>query len=172
MLAYCGAHASLLGRGILQKSSYASTVCNSVPFSDAYMHRQPSMHDDAIKWKHFSRHWPLVRGIHWSSVNSTYKGQWCWTLMVFLISASINTWVNNCEAGDLRRHWNHYDVIVVVLSDGGYNHIPHNSVGSCYIRMRYHAIIILWRTRLANVYPFSDNVLSIIYRNNDQFKCN
>ena len=25
-------------------------------------------HDDVIKWKHFPRYWPLVRGIHWSSV--------------------------------------------------------------------------------------------------------
>ena len=23
-------------------------------------------HDDVIKWKHFPRYWPFVRGIHWS----------------------------------------------------------------------------------------------------------
>ena len=23
-----------------------------------------NMHDDAIKWKHFPRYWPVVRGIH------------------------------------------------------------------------------------------------------------
>ena len=28
-------------------------------------------HDDGIKWKHFPRYWPFVRGIHWSPVNST-----------------------------------------------------------------------------------------------------
>ena len=27
-------------------------------------------HDDVIKWKHFSRYWPFVRGIHRSLVNS------------------------------------------------------------------------------------------------------
>ena len=27
-------------------------------------------HDDVIKWKHFPRYWPFVRGIHWSPVNS------------------------------------------------------------------------------------------------------
>ena len=27
-------------------------------------------HGDAIKWKHFTRYWPFVRGIHWSPVNS------------------------------------------------------------------------------------------------------
>ena len=34
---------------------------------------------------------------------------------VFLISAWINGWVNNREAGDLRHHRAHYDVIVMVL---------------------------------------------------------
>ena len=29
-----------------------------------------SPHDGVIKWKHFSRYWPFVRGIHWSPVNS------------------------------------------------------------------------------------------------------
>ena len=32
-------------------------------------------HDDVIKWKHFPRYWPFVRGIHRSPVNSTHKGQ-------------------------------------------------------------------------------------------------
>ena len=25
-------------------------------------------HDDAVKWKHFPRYWPFVRGFHWSPV--------------------------------------------------------------------------------------------------------
>ena len=33
-------------------------------------------HDDVIKWKHFPRYWPFVRGIHRSPVNSPRKGQW------------------------------------------------------------------------------------------------
>ena len=33
-------------------------------------------HDDIIKWKHFPRHWPFVRGIHRSPGNSPHKGQW------------------------------------------------------------------------------------------------
>ena len=32
-------------------------------------------HDDVIKWKHFPRNWPFVRGIHRSPVNSPHKGQ-------------------------------------------------------------------------------------------------
>ena len=32
--------------------------------------------DDVIKWRHFLRYWPFVRGIHRSPVNSPHKGQW------------------------------------------------------------------------------------------------
>ena len=31
-------------------------------------------HDDVIKWKHFPRDWPTVRGIHRSPVSSPHKG--------------------------------------------------------------------------------------------------
>ena len=70
-------------------------------------------HDDVIKWKHFPRYWPFVRGIHRSAVNSPHKGQWRGALMFSLISAWINGWVNIGEAGDLRRHRAHYDVTVM-----------------------------------------------------------
>ena len=69
-------------------------------------------HDDVIKWKHFPRYWPFVRGIHRSPVNSPHKGQWRGALVFSLIWAWINGWVNNREAGDLRRQRAHYDVIV------------------------------------------------------------
>ena len=70
-------------------------------------------HDDVIISKHFPRYWPFVRGIHRSPVNSPHKGQWRGALMLSLICAWINGWVNNSEAGDLRRHQAHYDVIVM-----------------------------------------------------------
>ena len=70
--------------------------------------------DDVIKWKHFPRYWPLVRGIHRAPVNSPHKGQWRGALMFSLICARINGWVNNREAGDLRCHRAHYDVIVMI----------------------------------------------------------
>ena len=72
-------------------------------------------HDDVIKWKHFPRYWPFVRGIHRSPVNSPHKGQWRGALMFTLICARINGWVNNREAGDLRRYSTHYDVIVMYI---------------------------------------------------------
>ena len=71
-------------------------------------------HDDVIKWKYFPRYWPFVRGIHRSPVNSPHKGQWRGTLMFSLTYAWIRGWVNHREAGDLRRHQAHYDLIVMI----------------------------------------------------------
>ena len=50
----------------------------------------PGHHDDVIKWKHFPRYWPFVRGIHRSPVNSPHKGQWRGTLIFSLICVWIN----------------------------------------------------------------------------------
>ena len=74
-------------------------------------------HDDVIKWKHFPRCWPFVRGIHPSPVNSPHKGQRRGALRFSLICTWTNNWVicllNNREAGDLRRHRAHCDVTVM-----------------------------------------------------------
>ena len=52
------------------------------------------VHDDVIKWNHFPRHWPFVRGFHRWSVNCPHKASdaalWC-----FLICAWTNSWENN-----------------------------------------------------------------------------
>ena len=95
-------------------------------------------HDDVIKWKHFPRYWPFVRGIHRSPVNSPHKGQWRGTLMFTLICARINGWVNNREAGDLRRHCVHYDVIVMyILISISF------TTGASYIRDSFRKVIPL-----------------------------
>ena len=49
-----------------------------------------------------------------SLMNSPHKGQWCGALMFSLICVWINGWVNNHEAGDLRRYHTHYDIIVMI----------------------------------------------------------
>ena len=70
-------------------------------------------------WRHqmetFSALLAIVRGIHRSPVNSPHKGQWRGALMFSLICVWINAWVNNREAGDLRRYRAHYDVIVMMI---------------------------------------------------------
>ena len=72
-------------------------------------------HDDLIKWKHFPRYWPFVRGIHRSPVNSPHKSQWRGALMFSLLYARINGWVNTGRTGDLRSYCAHYDVTVMCL---------------------------------------------------------
>ena len=52
---------------------------------------------------------------------------------VSLICAWINGWVNNCEAGDLRRHRAHYDVIVMKWSHMHYVHDHYLGGGPCAI---------------------------------------
>ena len=71
-------------------------------------------HDEVIKWKPFPRYWPFVWGIYWLPVTSPRKGQWCEALMFSLIYVWTNSWVNNRSVGDLRRHRDHYDVIVMM----------------------------------------------------------
>ena len=92
---------ALTGRHHIFKGYIAITVLSRVS------------HDD-VKWKHFPRYWPFVRRIHRSLVNSPHTGEWRGTLMFSLICVWINDWVNNREAGDLRRYRAHYDVIVMI----------------------------------------------------------
>ena len=66
---------------------------------------------------------PLCGGIHGSVVKSPQKGQW--------------RWVNNREAGDLRRHRAHYDVIVMGL------HVHYNISNQFWTIFIKHACNIL-----------------------------
>ena len=70
-------------------------------------------HDDVIKWKYFPRYRPFVRRIHRSPVNSLHKGKWRGALTFLWICAWTNSWADNGDAGDLRRHRAYYDVIVM-----------------------------------------------------------
>ena len=53
--------------------------------------------------------------------HSPHNGQWRGASMFSLICVWINGWVNNREAGDLRRNRAHYDVIVMIWDS---NYIP------------------------------------------------
>ena len=83
-------------------------------------------HDDVIKWKHFSRYWPSVRGIHRSPVNSPHKGQWRGAFIFSLICVWMNGWVNNRDAIDLRRYRAHYDVSVMIVHRSGFQQESHS----------------------------------------------
>ena len=112
-------HSTMLQGEIIWQLSHLSWILGK-HFSDMIITKNQNdrswknkVHDGVIKWKHFPRYWPFVRGIHRSPVNSPHKGQGRGSLMFSLICAWINGWINNREAGDLRRQRAHYDVIVM-----------------------------------------------------------
>ena len=90
------------------------TLSAILTIHNAALWRSPQ-YDDVIKWKHFSRYWSFVRGIHLSPVNSPHKGRWHGALMFSLICAWINSGVRNRDDGDLRHHRAPYDVTVMIL---------------------------------------------------------
>ena len=75
----------------------------------------------------------LLRGLHRSPMNSPHKGQWRWAMMFSFICAWINAWVNNREAGDLRHHRAHYDVIMFIMTSSCslWRHCAHCDVIVC-----------------------------------------
>ena len=73
-------------------------------------------HDDVIKWKYFPPYWPFVRGIHRSPVDSLHKGHWRGAFIFALICPWTNGWANYRDAGDLRRHHDHYDVTIMQVT--------------------------------------------------------
>ena len=113
-------------------------------------------HDYVIKWKHFLRYWPFVRGIHRSPVNSPHKGQWRGALIFSLICAWIYGWVNNCKAGDLRRHHAHYDVTVMWRNDG-----------LTWMLQILHSIAVHWNGNVSILTTFSDDSDKKRHQNDD-----
>ena len=75
------------------------------------MDRMRLFHDDVIKWKHFPRYWSFRN----SRVPVEFPAQrpLTWSFDVFYDLRLNNAWVNNREAGDLRRRHAHYGVIVI-----------------------------------------------------------
>ena len=106
-----------------------------------FLHFLSIIHNDVIKWKHFPCNWPFVRGIHQSQVNSPHKGQWRRALIISLICVWTNVWVKNQDAGDLKCHHTHYDIIVMQHWDGK---------GSWYLSF--------WKTTICLGYMFNTMV--------------
>ena len=128
--------------------SHPTTVPMPVKFSEMqrgkFQVSPKHKHDDVITWKHFPRYWPFVR---------PHKGQWRGALMFTLICARINGWVNNCEAGDLRRNRAHYDVIVMrkdrpqTMSNLGLIELTHfrsKQIRQMYLAERICTCICIW----------------------------
>ena len=133
-------------------NKFLRLVVTSISFMFSHPHRTHFLHDDVTKWKHFPRYWPFVRGIHRSPANSPHKGQWRGALMFSLICAWINGWVNNCEAGDLRHHCTHYDVMVMVYGKmhnyhsvcKNCNHYDFATSDLCWTKKVFNQTLIVW----------------------------
>ena len=96
---------------------------------------------DVISWKHFSRYWPFVRGIHRWPVNSPHKGQWRGALIFTLICAWIDSWVHNRKAGDRT----HYDVTViadVTYVQQSFETVPHTE---SVLELNWRELFIIMR---------------------------
>ena len=81
-------------------------------------------------------------------VNSPHKGQWREALLSSLLGAWINDWVNNCDAGDLRRHSVHYDVTVMQkgsIVDPQKKSITKNAWATYYRLLNaFHKVVLAW----------------------------
>ena len=79
-----------------------------------------------------------VTGFLWGESTGGYphKDQWRRVLMFSLIYAWTNSWANNRDAGDLKRHRDHYDVTVMHRGD--------RPLGFSVVLQRY----IYWSTPL------------------------
>ena len=72
-------------------------------------------------WRHQMKTFSTLLAI--CAGNSPHKGQWRGALVFSLICVCINVWVNNREAGDLRRYRDRYDVIVMIYLNMVHNYI-------------------------------------------------
>ena len=85
----------------------------------SYYTRLPKCSQECITWwRHqmetFSALLTLcVRGINWSPVNSSHKGQWRGALVFSLICTWTNGYANNQDPSNLRRHRSDYDITLM-----------------------------------------------------------
>ena len=70
-------------------------------------------HDDVMTWEGFPHYWPFSWWRHQMETFSASLAICAGNSWFTMICARINGWVNNGEAGDLRRHCTHYDVVVM-----------------------------------------------------------
>ena len=152
-------------------------------FSNLFQSLPPTTFIDRASyswWRHqmetFPRYWPFVRGIHRWPVNTPHKGQWRGALIFCLMSAWINSQVNNREAGDLRRYRAHYDVIVmnfhlVILIKyfWTFSNETHNVFkGYCHIP-QYHILFRVYKCMISLSNCICGHFVSLFFENTKTF---
>ena len=141
----------------ISRCHWCLLLVNVIPSASTGM-TKACFHDDVIKWKHFPRYWTFVRGIHRSPVNSPHKGQWRGALMFSLICVWINGWVNNREAGDLRRYRAHYDVTVMFIR------LSKVSASEDDTSVMYSRIASVRLCSAINMHKWTHHILALCYR--------
>ena len=118
-------------------NDFVVKYCHSRCWTAVYRESAVSSRDDVIKWKHFPRYWPFVRGIHRSPVNSPHKGQWRGALMFSLICASNKRlskqswgWWFDTPSRSLWRHSNGKHSIVLCSR---YTFLAYPSNNNCHL---------------------------------------
>ena len=138
------------------RSHMSTSVFMLVLDSDNFIWRSCSLKTSILSvkcmpwWRHqmerFSALLVLCAGNSPGPVNSPHKGQWRRALMFSLICVYINGWVNNREAGDLRRHHGHYDVNLMPYREGQFQLLHCIPLRKCKCRFSYlHRLHILQR---------------------------
>ena len=95
----------------LRESVFTVKVHNEYIYFTMYLYR---FHDDVIKWKHFPHYWSfLCWGNSPVTGELTSQGPVTRSFEFSSLCGWTNGWVNNRNAGDLRRDRAQYDVIVM-----------------------------------------------------------
>ena len=101
---------------------------------------------DITWWRHqiktFSALLALCTGNSPVTGESLHKSQWRGALVFSLTCASINDWVNNREAGDLRRYRIHYDVILMTVV--WTKNISHSHLSTPLLRLDHDKISLTY----------------------------
>ena len=113
--------ADILARQVISKqhADWNVTITHSKQHTIA-LQSVNNLHSVDTWWRHQMETFSALLAI--CAGNSPVPGEFptqrpvtLWALMFTLICARINGWVNNREAGDLRRYRAHYDVVVMIM---------------------------------------------------------
>ena len=108
------------------KPSWCYSILKPSEFMDSSLHFIPKRMMTSSNENIFRVTGPLC-GEFTGPGDSPHKGQWRGAFMFTLICVWISGWVNNHEAGDLRRYRVHYDAIVMRMA-----HFFTSPLGSCH----------------------------------------
>ena len=103
-------------------------------------------HDDVIKWKHFPRHWPFVRGIHrcrWIPHTKASNAElWCflWSAIISLMIISIS-WISVVFTGFWLHTLNNNHVYTLLTDNTEFRHLDVSPcLKMCFENVWFHAM--------------------------------